>query len=405
MVLSFLVWHGDLDNHVDWGIRFWEYGPSFFYNSKVWSLTWPNQPPGTIYIFAGIRKLFEWIFSIFWFVNIKFPLFPSTVITYLETNLYPALLKLPAILGDLGISYLIYNFFKETKKEKLGFFAAAIFLFNPVIWYNSAVWGQTDAVINFFALLSFLLLIKKRLVWALLLFAISLYIKSSLLVFAPIFFVVALRQKHEWKKYAISIFVTLGVVGLTTLPFSEGNPYVWLYGIYKTKVFAQQLQIITANAFNIWAAISSINATPHTLMLGPLSYQRWGILLFGLFYFPSLYIVYKKQDAKTIFWALSLAAFSSFMFLTNMHERYLYPLFPVFTIVAVMEGLLPLYWLISGINLLNLYNFWFIPRIDFLVNILSFGDRIMSRILGLFNFGAFLYFYKAFLRHKRGLKL
>ncbi|KKP31359.1 MAG: hypothetical protein UR21_C0010G0001, partial [Candidatus Woesebacteria bacterium GW2011_GWC2_31_9] len=66
LILSFLIWHPDLNNHFDWGIRFWQYGPAKFYTENVWNFTWPNQPPGTIYMFAGIRKFFEFIFGIFW---------------------------------------------------------------------------------------------------------------------------------------------------------------------------------------------------------------------------------------------------------------------------------------------------------------------------------------------------
>lgn len=403
--LSFLVWHGDLKNHMDWGIRFWEYGPLSFYASKVWSFTWPNQPPGTIYMFAASRKLFEWAFSLIWFVNVKVPIFPSGVVTYFEGNLYPAFLKLPAILADLGIAYLIYNFFAGIRKNKMGILGAGIFLFNPVIWYNSALWGQTDSVVNFFALLSFILLLRKRLAWAVLALTVSFYIKASLLIFAPAFLILVLRQKYEWKKIITALLISLAFIAFVTLPFSGGEPFSWLWGIYSSKVFTQQLQIITANAFNVWAAIVSINARPQSLLLGPFTYQFWGILLFSFFYIPSLYIVFKKQDAKTVFWSLTTAAFSSFMFLTNMHERYLYPFFPVFTILAVWEGLLPLYFIVSGINLLNIYNFWFVPRIDFLVSFLSFNERIMPRILGLIDFGAFLYFYRLFLRHKRSLRL
>ena len=67
VVLAFGAWHPDLNNHVDWGIRFFQYGPSKFYapESNVWNYTWPNQPPGTTYVFAGVRKIFESSFNFF----------------------------------------------------------------------------------------------------------------------------------------------------------------------------------------------------------------------------------------------------------------------------------------------------------------------------------------------------
>src|SRR5258706_5109024 len=116
IILSFIIWHPDINNHIDWGIRFFQYGPAKFFapETNVWSYTWPNQPPGTIYMFAGIRKLFEFLFGIFWTINVKVPVFPSAIITFFESNLYPALLKLPSIIADIGIAYLIYKLTKKT---------------------------------------------------------------------------------------------------------------------------------------------------------------------------------------------------------------------------------------------------------------------------------------------------
>jgi dolichyl-phosphate-mannose-protein mannosyltransferase len=389
LVLSFATWHPDLNNHVDWGIRFFQYVASKFYapETNVWSYTWPNQPPGTIYMFAGIRKLYEGTFGLFSFLHFKVGVFPGSILLFFEKTLYPALLKLPGILADLGIGYLIY---KITKKKWI----AVLWLFNPVIWYNSALWGQYDSVINFLAILSFYLLLKRKLSYAVLAFALSLYIKASLLIFLPIFAIVAIRQKYKLSKYLLSLFISMLVIVLLSLPFARGNVFVWLYNLYQNKIFVQQLHIITANAFNIWATVAGIHERPEILMLGPLSYKMWGMILFTFAYIPCLWLVIKKQDTKTIFVSLAATAFSSFMLLTNMHERYLFPLFAPLTILVGLNvvSLTP-YIAISLINLLNLYNFWWFPKIDVLVNFLSFGNRLMPRILGFINFSLFIYVY------------
>lgn len=386
-LVSFVTWHPDLNNHADWGIRFFEYGAKKFYapESNVWSYTWPNQPPGTVYMFAGIRKLYEAVFTGFWRININIPAFPSGIISYFETNLYPALLKLPAILADLGIAYILY---KWTKKK----WAAVLWLVNPVVWYNSSVWGQYDAVINFFALLSFYLLLRKKLTFSLLAFTFSLFIKASLFIFVPVWIIIVLRQKYKFSQYLIAIFYSLIAIVLLSLPFSHGNPISWLYNLYLDKVFVQQLHIITANAFNLWAALTGIHERPDI-------YQYWGYGLFLVAYIPILITVVRKQSAVSLVWALALTAFASFMLLTNMHERYLYPLFPYLTILVSLRlvSLYP-YILVSLLSLLNLYNFWWVPRIDLLVNFLSFANRLVPRILGLINFGLFAYLYSRFLR-------
>jgi len=377
--ISFVAWHPDVNNHIDWGIRFFEYGAKKFYapETNVWSYTWPNQPPGTMYMFAGIRKVFEAVFAGFWWINIHVPAFPSGIITFFETNLYPALLKLPSILTDLGIGYLIY---KLTKKR----FAVLLWLINPVVWYNSAVWGQYDSVVSFFALSSFYLLLQKKLTFSLLALVFSFYIKASLLIFAPIWLIVALRQKYNFGKWFLAICFSLLVISLLTLPFSYGNPLIWLFELYQKKIFVQQLHIITANAFNLWAGLTGIHERPDI-------YRLWGYILFSVSYIPLLISIFRKPTSRNLFWVLALTAFSSFMLLTNMHERYLYPLFPYLTILVSLNliSLYP-YVFISLLSLLNMYNFWWVPRVDFLVSFLSFGDRLMPRVLGLTNFILFL---------------
>ncbi len=402
VVLAFGAWHPDLNNHVDWGIRFFQYGPSKFYapESNVWNYTWPNQPPGTTYVFAGVRKIFEFSFNFFSVVHFKLHAFPGKWLLFFEKTLYQALLKFPSIFADLGIAYLIYKFVASNfQHKKRGIIAATIFLFNPVIWYNSAVWGQTDAIINLFALLAFYLLLQKKLTLSLLFLVLSFYIKASLLIFIPIYVVIVWMQKYKLSQVIVSLVCSLLVIGVVTLPFSRGEPFSWLVNLYQHKVFSQQLQVITANAFNVWATITSINEQPQTLPFLGLTYQYWGYILFGISFVPILYSVYRNQKPMNVIWALALTSFSSWMLLTNMHERYLYPFFPYATILVATSSIgMLVYWLVSIVSLLNLYNFWWTPKIDFVVNFLSFSDRIIPRVLGLVNFGFLAYFYLRFVK-------
>lgn len=414
VVFAFTTFHPDLNNHIDWGIRFFEYGPSkvFLPESNVWSFTWPNQPPGTLYMFAGIRKIYEFLFGIIWWINLKLPAFPSVLVSYFEKTLYPALLQFPAIFADFGIAWLIFKIISKhldipaKKKKKLATIGAIVFLANPVVWYNSSVWGQYDSVINFFVLLSAYFLLEKRLTKAIFFFLLSIYTKASLLIFAPVFAVYAIKQKYKLKEYLKGLVVSFAVFGLITLPFSSEEPFSWLYWLYTKKVFVQQLHLITANAFNIWAFIAGIHERPDSLMFGPLSYKTWGILLYIASYVPALYYLLKKKTKEGLFWAMAMVAFSTFMLLTNMHERYIYPLFPALTILYVKnKKIRPFYWIVSSIALINMWHFWWVPNIVFLVNFIGIGNRVIPRILGLVNFGMFVYFYKFFLRQVKPTKI
>src|SRR5207253_10476228 len=58
----------------------------------------------------------------------------------------PLLLKMPAILADLGIAAVLYWAGRRWLGQRAGVIAAALYLFIPVTWYDSALWGQVDAV-------------------------------------------------------------------------------------------------------------------------------------------------------------------------------------------------------------------------------------------------------------------
>lgn len=390
--------HTDLRNSLDWGTRFWQYGSKHFFENNVWSFDWPNQPPGTILLYAGIRKLFEIFYSFFWFVNVHIPFFPSKTMFYFEKDFIYFVAKIPTMLADFGIAFLIYKIILQVSDKGKAQIGALIFLLNPVIIYNSVVWGQYDSVNNFFAIAAYYLLFRKKLNWAIVFLIISLYIKISLIIYVPIFVMLTLSQKYDVRQYFGGLLVAFLVILLIFLPFSQNNTFFWIYYFYKSKVLTEQLQLITANAFNIWAAIKNVHALPHNLILGPLSFKIWGYILFGLSCIPVLAVLVGKKNVKTIFWSLSIVSLSSFMLLTNMHERYLYPFFTTFVVVAILEkGMSKYYYLLAIINFLNLYNFWWIPKINLIIGFLSYHDRLATRILGLISFIIYIVLYKKYL--------
>jgi len=295
------------------------------------------------------------------------------------------------------MAYIIFKLVKEKLGEKRAQIAALVFLFNPAIWYNSIIWGQYDSVNNFFALLSFYYLLKRNLTGSTISFLISIYIKLSLIIFAPILLVVAIGQKYSFQTYNKSLVFTLIAFLLIFAPFSQGNVFLWVYELYANRVSVVQLQLITANAFNLWAGIAGIHRMSHDILLGPLSYKLWGAILFTISSIPPAVLLIKDRGVESVFWALSIVTLSSFMLLTNMHERYLYPFFVVFLVVAIRNRRVMVYYvLFSLINILNLYNFWWIPRITILINFLSFSDRLVPRILGIAGTILFVYIYRDF---------
>jgi dolichyl-phosphate-mannose-protein mannosyltransferase len=71
----------------------------------------------------------------------------------------PDRIKLPPILADIGIAAIVYAVGRRTWAERVGLLAAALFLFLPVSWYDSALWGQVDAAGTLLVLAALVLLL------------------------------------------------------------------------------------------------------------------------------------------------------------------------------------------------------------------------------------------------------
>lgn len=405
LFLSFGPYHPDLGNHLDWGIKFWQVGPKNFYENTFWQVSWANQPPGTIYLFALMRKIYEVIFAVFWWLNLKIPVFPSNIIPFLENKLYISLVKLPSILADLGISCLIYRFILKLKNQKTANLAALIFLFNPVVWYNSAVWGQTDSIISFFGLWAVYLFWRQKPFQASFVYFLSLYFKGSLLIFFPIVFILLFKSRISWRKKIIALLVPILILAYLSFPFVKWmEPLPWLYHLYRDRIFSHQGNMLTANAFNFWALLFGIDFTRNDLglFLG-LSLKTWGQILFGLTLLPVLAgLFFKKVEIKLALWSLAVVSLTSFIFLTNMHERYLFPAFPYLTImIFLFPNLKSFYLILSLIFWLNLYHLWYIPDFFGLRLIYSLSVIRTFSLINLFLTFWFLFCYFRFLRPKK----
>jgi Gpi18-like mannosyltransferase len=388
------VWHPDLPNHIDWGNRFLSYGSRTFYESSIWSVSWPNQPFGSILLFAFMALIKNWLFTSIMFVNNHIPAFPSFIIPILELKLHAWLVKLPFILADLGIGYLIYKIVLEFKParpadgSKLAITAASFFLFNPVMIYNSTIWGQTDSLINLLALSGIYLTFKKKYFPGIILFLSTFLFKLSLIIYLPIFGLLFLKQIKDWKKFVLPVLIFTSFIFLLAIPFTFGdkNPFQWLWYMYTNRVLVRQGSMLNGNAFNLWSLIFSIDISKSEFgQFFGLSYQFIGRILYIIFLIPIWIKFLRSPNTLTnLFFALTLSALGSFIFLTNMHERYLYPIFPLITtLIFLPNSFIKKFDLIilSIIHFLNLYNLWFYPLIPFIRTALISFNFLLCRVL------------------------
>ena len=382
-------WHPDLNNHIDWGIRFLTLGPKKFYENIFWGVSWPNQPLGTMLLFGLTAFLKNIVFGSIEFLNQTFSFFPSFIIPFIEKNIHVWMVKLPFILCDIGLAYLIYKIVQEFK-PKLAILATCLFLFNPVLIYNSTIWGQTDSLINLLAISGIYLTFKKRYFGGIFLFLLGFIFKLSLIIYIPIFGLLLLKRIKDWKKFIIPVVTFIIFIFCLAIPFAFGdkNPFEWLWYMYTNRILVRQGSMLNGNAFNLWFLLFGLDFSKSEFtQFNGLTYQFWSRLLFIIFLIPvCVKFIKSKLTLSSLFTALFLTAFGSFIFLTNMHERYLYPIFPLLTVlifISKSKFTIKSLVILSFVHFINLYNLWFYPLIGQLKELLIASNFILCRVLSL----------------------
>lgn len=393
-------YHGDLNNNISWGNLLLERGTNGFYGSSDandWPYSAPNQPPLYLLTFGLTSWLDINIETIAFRLNDNWQAFPSKFIWFWQESGATVTVKLPGIIADIGIGALIFTYFNRKKKKKLALLLSTLWLFNPVTWYNSAVWGQTDSVVNFFGLASVLSLISGNIILCTFLFTLGFLYKGSLVIFIPILIIYALSKKLSLKEYIKALVLLTGLVFMLSLPFYPFFDFpIWFINLYKERIMPGEIGYLTANAFNFWWLINPgkvLDSTKYLLLQA----RAWGLLLTLTLVGLVSYSFYKKPKEKNLFFSLALVAMLSFIFMTRMHERYLYPFFPYVTILIGFSPLtLIAYIAISVVHLLNLYHLFWQPSIPVLIDIYSY--EWLPNLLSLFTIillFSYIYLFKS----------
>jgi hypothetical protein len=363
--LIFVDYHGDLRNNTSWAEIGFQKGLANYYESQPdsgWPYSKPNQPPLYILLFTALYNIWQFIDKQSWLLNQKISLFPSSFIWFWKDNGLTLLVKIPSIMSDVGIAILIYKFFSGDKDKNKGTLLAAIWLFNPVTWYNSSVWGQTDSVVNLLGLTAILFLVKKDLIKFSLFFTLSFLFKASLAIFTPVLLAFAFSQKHKIKTWLYSIVIALSAIFIVCIWFHpQFDLLFWLISLYRNRILSGEIGFLTANAFNFWWLVDSGRVPDSTAYLG-VKANIWGYLMTSLGIIAIIFWLRKGVSNKKIFFSLSVTSLLTFLFMTRIHERYLYPFFPVGTLLI---GFIPLfiipYVVLAIVNVLNLSHLFWMP--------------------------------------------
>lgn len=238
-------------------------------------------------------------------------------------------LKLPAIIFDLLGGIISYLLARRFVTDRMAVGAAALFILNPALIYDSAYWGQIDSITSVCSLIAVWLIICgwRRSAWCVLAFAVL--NKPPVVLLAPLFAIEALigDDDNKWKRYRQTVEGILGgfaIAYLVAFPFytdhSLAGVYRRLFSSYQN--FSSLYPFNSANAFNLYAIFSEFFRPDTKAVLG-IPLKLWGYEIFLIVLWIVIIGYINRRSPIALIESSFLVMLALFLFFTEMHERYL----------------------------------------------------------------------------------
>lgn len=270
-----------------------------------------------------------------------------------------SLIKLLGILPDIGAGAIIALAGRKWFTAKQGLIGAALYLFIPITWYDSAIWGQVDSLAMVPMLLAIWLIIDRKPEWAFVMFTLAVLTKPQGALILFILLPVLIGQIRDKELKLARLGTSFGAAFLTflaiCLPWDmesyaprsmAGIPVIGdIAGLVGQYIYnANYFHVLTANAYNVWALggripLAHLIQDDQVIWIGDkyeilgLSAQAWGTGLFILLALVISVVLFKKHNPTQVLTGLALLLVAFFVLPTRVHERYLVQAFVILAII------------------------------------------------------------------------
>jgi Gpi18-like mannosyltransferase len=350
--------HLDQGTFIAWSNNLVTGGFKNFYNG------WSDYLPGYLYFLWGLGKV-------------------NAIGTIPDVMLY----KLPAIFADIATGFLIFKILKKSKGEKWGLIGAAIFLFNPAVIGNSALWGQVDSLTCLTSILSIYLL-PISIFWSAISLSVGTLIKPQTAFIFPVIIFLFIKNKKKISDFLLYCFIGLTVFTLGFVPFwNHGNLISFIYE--RLGVSASQYPYTSINAFNFWGVFGFWKPDNIYFQIGGYAL----VLIAAIFLSIKL-----SKNKNAAYFLMSFIFAASFVFFTRMHERHLLPVFAPLAIIAVENPIFLIPYLGFSITYIANLSYSYIWVSD---NFRQIFPDMFTKFLSLINVSAVIYIFYAMLKSLR----
>jgi hypothetical protein len=321
--------------------------------------------------------------------------------------------KLPAILADMALAITAYLVVRQAAGERAGLVAAALYTFNPITWFDSAIWGQVDALGALFLFLTVFSLGTRYSELSVLLGTLAILTKPQYIIVAPVIALILIRRHvfrpsdpadetpnkrdgpfhlvrrfPDYRRLATSILAGL-VPACAILALFRQTPLDFVNHMRAT---ADQYSYLSVNAFNPWAAFTVLRGGD---IVNPLETFPWifdgiqilwgttaysmGLALFVTSVAVATGCLWRRDDKVALWICVSVVALAFFVLPTRIHERYAFPFFALaLPLAATSNRWLAAYIVLAVATFANMYAVYSLPT---LANVGSYRPEILDATL------------------------
>ena len=237
--------------------------------------------------------------------------------------------KVLSCLFDYVLAYASAAIVCEITGRKASFAPAyALALILPSVFMNSSVWAQADAIYTLFGMLGVLFLLRKKYVQAFLFLGVSFAFKLQAVFFVPVFLYVCVREQISFVNF---LWVPAVMYAVAVPAFLAGRPLSAPLAIYLNQT--SEYPSLSCNAPNFWGPFNLMEGGYSTFYKSAL-FLCTAVLLTGFY----VLISSRKNGRQFVIDTGTFFAWTCFMFLPCMHERYQYPAEVMLVISAAASG-------------------------------------------------------------------
>ncbi len=262
-------------------------------------------------------------------------------------------------------AYFIYRiFYLLTGRKHHSMFAGVMTLFLPFVIFNGALWKQVDAIYTVFLVISVYMLLKQRYRAALIWYAVAFSFKLQAIVFLPLFLILYINEGYNsydrvvkdsgTKGFSILEFLWIPVIyliaGLPEVLCQHGLRATYLAYFYQS----QELSSEGYGMVSYFPNLYNFGLDDYDQLLSGAAVL---VLLSVLIILAITCYKYRSNiDRNRVVYIAIWSAWTCYMLLPGMHERYDYPMLLLLTPYAVL-GRKKILWPMIMANICSYINY------------------------------------------------